>query len=356
MVIWLNRSSMAGMESCSICNWVAMFLSDVAISPGCFLAYAARGTWLASRERYPKSGLESSSVLLARIVNLERASLSNFTGVLVGCVLSRSDIEMIEYGSEGGSDGCSRVYGVPPFSVGVGFFSCMDNTKLFLDMKLLMDPSRSPTNVMQAQTSSRTSTSYPDLIQHHVDGDGMPHYLKSNYHPISPTVSGNNSCYHPHQQYQQQPLRRSFGHPGSIQATMRDSYINHHSTTNHNEMQWTSSYYGNTSTSQVSQHYFNVQLKGLYFWVLKGGLHNSHRRVEYYIFVEFCKVLILTLVKSWVGIPPMSNHVVGNKQLVDVSIKPTLKLLAGYGLDVKVAQCTLTWTENCDARVLTILA
>nr|CAD7570069.1 unnamed protein product [Timema californicum] len=105
-------------------------------------------------------------------------------------------------------------------------------------------------NVMQAQTSSRTSTSYPDLMQRHVDGDGIPHYLKSNYHPISPTVSGNNSCYHPHQQYQQQPLRRSFGHPGSIQATMRDSYINHHSTTNHNEMQWTSSYYGNTSTSQ----------------------------------------------------------------------------------------------------------
>nr|CAD7260397.1 unnamed protein product [Timema shepardi] len=103
---------------------------------------------------------------------------------------------------------------------------------------------------MQAQTSSRTSTSYPDLMQRHVDGDGIPHYLKSNYPPISPTVSGNNSCYHPHQQYQQQPLRRSFGHPGSIQATMRDSYINHHSTTNHNEMQWTSSYYGNTSTSQ----------------------------------------------------------------------------------------------------------
>nr|CAD7394631.1 unnamed protein product [Timema cristinae] len=107
-------------------------------------------------------------------------------------------------------------------------------------------------NVMQAQTSSRTSTSYPDLMQRHVDGDGMPHYLKSNYHHMSPTVSGNNSCYHPHQQYQQQPLRRSFGHPGSIQATMRDSYNNHHSTTNHNEMQWTSSYYGNTSTSQVT--------------------------------------------------------------------------------------------------------
>nr|CAD7200176.1 unnamed protein product [Timema douglasi] len=129
-------------------------------------------------------------------------------------------------------------------------------------------------NVMQAQTSSRTSTSYPDLMQRHVDGDGMPHYLKSNYHPIPPTVSGNSSCYHPHQQYQQQPLRRSFGHPGSIQATMRDPYINHHSNTNHNEMQWTSSYYGNTSTSQGAND--GLKVKALSAWTPLWKLAELH--------------------------------------------------------------------------------